>query len=378
MKIAQIAPIWFSVPPQSPGGAETLIRYLVDTLTDRHNEVTLFATKNSKVKGEVISLIPEGIGEKNFPIGREFFLRPLEHMVFSLDYIKKHQFDIIHCHITSLADYILLALTRDLKNCVYTFHQTFPTPQTNSDRYNLLKYMDHIKWVTISQSQRIIDIPFFANIYNGIPINDYKYSENEKDPNESYIIWMSRFNRTKGLKEALQTVSNTKRKFLFFGFANNDEDKMYYENEISPLLSSYTLDKGMAVLKDKNEYIPGAKLFLFPIQWDEPFGLVITEALACGTPVVAFARGAVAEIVKDGQTGFIVNPSADDIRGDFIIKKTGIEGLREAVERIYAMPEEEYKQMRKKCRAHVEENFTVEKMVDQYEKVYKRVIAESK
>jgi glycosyltransferase involved in cell wall biosynthesis len=114
---------------------------------------------------------------------------------------------------------------------------------------------------------------------------------------------------------------------------------------------------------------------LAPLTWEEPFGLTLIESMACGTPVIAFARGSVPEIIEDGKTGYIVNSSEDDKRGDFVIKKTGIEGLCEAVERIYDMSEEGYRQMRKNCRAHVENNFTVERMVDQYEALYKEILA---
>ena len=100
----------------------------------------------------------------------------------------------------------------------------------------------------------------------------------------------------------------------------------------------------------------------------------MAESMACGTPVIAFARGSVPEVIKDGETGFIVNPSNTDIRGDFIIKKTGFEGLCEAVEKIYSTPDKEYKKMRLNCRAHVEKNFAMERMVDNYEKVYQEII----
>lgn len=102
------------------------------------------------------------------------------------------------------------------------------------------------------------------------------------------------------------------------------------------------------------------------------------EAMACGTPVVAYARGSVPEVIKDGETGFIVNSSEEDKRGDWIVKKTGIEGLCEAVEKIYSMPEEQYRQMRRNCRTHVEKNFTVERMVGEYEKVYNQILSSRK
>jgi glycosyltransferase involved in cell wall biosynthesis len=118
----------------------------------------------------------------------------------------------------------------------------------------------------------------------------------------------------------------------------------------------------------------GSRLTLFPIQWEEPFGLVMTESMATGTPVIAFARGSVPEVMKDGETGFIINPSDNDIRGNWLIKKTGVEGLIEAINKIYDMPANEYLKMRKNCRKHVEQKFSMEKMVDSYEDVYKKIL----
>ena len=107
---------------------------------------------------------------------------------------------------------------------------------------------------------------------------------------------------------------------------------------------------------------------------EESFGLTLIEAMSCGTPVVAYAKGAIPEVIKDGITGFIINESEADIRGDWIIKKTGIEGLKEAIEKIYALPEKEYLAMRKACREHIEKNFTLEKMTQSYIEVYKKLI----
>jgi glycosyltransferase involved in cell wall biosynthesis len=125
---------------------------------------------------------------------------------------------------------------------------------------------------------------------------------------------------------------------------------------------------------DLIEQYQKSKLFLFPVQYEEPFGLVLAEAMSCGTPVVAYAKGAIPEVIKDGITGFIINESEKDIRGNWIIKKTGIEGLKEAVKKVYSMPEKEYIAMRKACREHVEKNFTIQKMTQNYIDVYKKVI----
>jgi len=178
----------------------------------------------------------------------------------------------------------------------------------------------------------------------------------------------------KGCDTVLQIAKKLKKKTIISGLIQN---KMFFENKIKPLiknLSNLVTFIEKLTFVEKNKILSNPKLFLFPIQWEEPFGLVMIEAMATGTPVVAFARGSAPEVIKDGKTRFIVNPSDDDIRGDFIIKKTGIEGLCEAVERIYSMPEEQYRKMRKACREHVEKNFTVEKMVDEYEKIYKEIL----
>jgi len=186
------------------------------------------------------------------------------------------------------------------------------------------------------------------------------------------MVMAGRFKKEKGFEEAIAVSERMQKKLLLSGDIRISQ-KEYFNNMILPLIEkSNNLVHFLEFVNHSmiDAFFRKGKLFLFPIRWEEPFGLVMIESMATGTPVVAYARGSVPEIIKDGETGFIVNPSDDDVRGSWIVKKTGIEGLCEAVEKIYSMPESEYKQMRKNCREHVEKNFTVEKMVDNYEKMY--------
>jgi len=211
-------------------------------------------------------------------------------------------------------------------------------------------------------------------IHNGIFIDSILYREEDA----TNLFWTGRIDpdMPKGSEEAIEVAIKTNKPIDIYSYIEKDAEE-YVRNTITPLIKGNSL----ITINSSSEYLSinkrcaKAKAFLFPAQWEEPFGLVMVESMATGTPVIAFARGAVPEIVKDGETGFIVNPSDTDIRGDWIIKKTGIEGLCEAVERMYAMSEDEYRQMRCASRSRVEKTFTVERMVDRYESLYKEILS---
>ena len=227
--------------------------------------------------------------------------------------------------------------------------------------------------ISISNSQRKLypNSNYYTTIYHGLDLksNEFELGEGIGD----YLIFVGRLVEDKGIETIISLSKKLQKQVYLLG--TNVKNSNFWNDVIKPNIDDNFihhfgyLDKSKLQIHYKN-----ARLFLFPIKWEEPFGLVMIEAMACGTPVVAYARGSVPEIVRDGETGFIVNPSDQDIRGDFIIKKTGIEGLEEAINKIYSMPEDEYKKMRLNCRTHVEKNFTVERMVDEYEKVYQEII----
>ncbi|MCS6956706.1 MAG: glycosyltransferase [Patescibacteria group bacterium] len=289
---------------------------------------------------------------------------------------KYNNIDIIHIHMSPFTPILPILRLITLPKII-TLHTTINQFDDKIFINFLQKYQNLKNTYFISISKYQVSnskIPHYApvfNIYHGIDIKKFQFNSIGTER----MVFISRINKIKGAKLAIDVAKKLKKKLFLKGRISTDDRSFFYE-EILPIVDSnlITLDKNI----NRNqipENFANSKLFLFPIQWEEPFGLVMIESMACGTPVVAFARGSVPEVVKDGETGFIVNPSDDDIRGNWIIKKTGIEGLCEAVERIYSMPEKQYLEMRRACRAHVEKHFTVERMVDDYEKVYQEILS---
>lgn len=218
--------------------------------------------------------------------------------------------------------------------------------------------MDQATW--IPDNQKVL-------IYHGLDISQFTFTSTA----ESNLLWIGRISPIKGLEDAIQVSRDLSIQLDIYGYKDN---LSYFDQSISPLLNSQAnLIENNYDLKLHSQH----KVLLFPIKWEEAFGLVMLEALACGTPVIAYARGSVPEVIEDGKTGFLVNPSDEDIRGDWIIKQSGIEGLKAAVKKIYEMDEEQYQRMRKNCRESVERKFSLTKMVDEYKKLFERLISDS-
>lgn len=372
MKIALIAPIEETVPPKLYGGIEWIVYYLAKILSEKKHKVFLLTTKNSPQLGnyKIIPIYKNSI-RKIEPYKSNLKIREIAKFIAiteTLNFLTKEKFDIIHNH----AGWRFLIFEK------LFFPQKFITTlhgPMNLDYQNFVfKQHKNSFYISISNNQRkdLQKLNYIKTIYNGVDIKYFQFKEkNEND----YLLFFARFSPEKGIKEAIESIEITKKKFIVA--AKVDKNDLNFFNSLKERINKNSLIEfqGEIDFKEKINYYQNAKALFVPIMWEEPFGLMFIEAMACGTPVITFARGSVPEVIKDGETGFIVNPSDDDIRGNWVVKKTGIEGLCEAVERIYSMPEEKYRQMRRACRAHVEKHFTVERMVDEYEKVYEEIIS---
>ena len=350
------------------GGTETFTFGLVEELVKRQHDVTLFATSDSVTSARLQSVCSSA--QSQGP--KEAGVTPLVsyHLLQSKEIVLKSQeYDIVH---NNYFDSYLFTAFSDWLSCplVTTVHNNFwqfPDLRSVLEKTHR-KGKDGLVFVS-NKSKELAGNPSDAYvIHNSIDFNAYEFNKNGGDA----LLWLSRVVENKGAREAVQAARSTNRPLVLSGYVIASEKyETYYTTYIKPYLSSTITDVGGADSPEKKIKLYGnAKAFLFPILWEEPFGLVMLEAMSCGTPVIAYAQGAIPEVIMDGKTGFIVNRSNDDIRGDWIIKKTGVDGLAEAIERIYSMNNAEYLAMRQKSRQHVEENFGIDHMVDKYEKLY--------
>jgi len=253
---------------------------------------------------------------------------------------------------------------------LYTLHDPLPQ-QTDTIEYFRYSRFAHHRYVSISNSQResVVKLNFAATVYHGIDTGLYDFSPQA----QHHMVHFGRIMADKGTDVAIEVAKQAGIPItIATSTVRANRSQGFFEEKIAPQIDGVAVQQvGFLERKAKSAYIGSGKAFLFPLAWDEPFGLVMIEAMACGTPVIAYNRGSVSEIVRDGVTGFIVDPPEDHpqqvahrkMRGSWIIKKPGKEGLLEAVTRIGEID-------RAACRKHVEEQFSLDTMTDAYEKIY--------
>lgn len=358
-----------TVPPEPEIIAATadLTSVLADKLVEKGHDVTLYAPEGSKTKAKLVDLgLPAS--HLDFALQKESWVKNLSMGLKSL-YISKlyedrNNFDVIHLQTEPV--YLGMPFAKLFKTpTLISIHNTF-----NPAEAVLFEQYKEISIATISKYQQSV-FPFLnyaGVVYDGIEIEKYKFYEK---PNDSYMFFIGRLNHDKGVTEAIQVSQNMNKKLKIAGAGNQE----IIEKLITPHLSDNITSVGIVDRYSQSWFdnYGNAKVTIFPIQWEEPFGLVMIESMASGTPVIAFARGSTPEVIIDGKTGFLINSSEQDIRGNFLVKNTGVEGLSEAVKLLYSLPEEEYLEMRKNARKHVEQNFTAEKMVSGYEDIYRKI-----
>ncbi|MBW7960248.1 glycosyltransferase family 4 protein [Patescibacteria group bacterium] len=365
LKIAQIAPIWFDVPPKQYGGTERIVSYITEELVKRGHNVSLFATQGSETKAKLVSPMPDSL-LSSIKSYLDYNFNAINYYTNAFVFQHAQDFDVIHSH----AFYLSFPFC-DFVNTptIHTLHNQLP--RGSEPENELMRKYHHLNYVSISNEfQTHFDgLNYVGTVYHGLDLKYFPFNPTGGD----YLLWIGRASKNKGEDDAIVTAKRAGKKLLIGASVRPDTEKYFHEKIEPNLNEKIELIQNMSFEKT-HEFYGNSKAFIFPVKWREPFGLIMIESMACGSPVIAYARGSTPEIIKDGVTGFLINPSEDERKGDFQIKKTGIDGLCEAVERIFSMSDKEYKNMRLACRRHVEEKFTVEKMVDNYEKIYYKLL----
>lgn len=367
MKIAIPTLLTRKVEKVTYGGTEALVYNLVEQLVKRGNDVTLYASSDSQTSATLRSIVSTETARlkiMGFDLSTLYYLLVCNQIVTDAK-----EYDIIHDNLYMFYFLSAFALYID-KPIVHTVHNAF---FQNPDFKKVLSQFgknknEHMVFVSDFGKHLAGDPANASVIYNGIDTSYFSFSLEH----EEYALWFGRMVPEKGAKVASEAMQHIEKPFVINFPQEAKKDEAYWD-----VVQTYLGDTVKIVDTKQDEKIAlyqRAKMLLFTSVWEEPFGLVMGEAMSCGTPVIAYAKGATPEIIVDGETGFLVNPSEDDMRGDFLIKKTGVPGIQEAIEKIYALSSQEYEKMRLASRKRVEENFSVEKMVDNYEALYKRLI----
>lgn len=339
MNIALLAPIEESVPPKKYGGTERVVFNLAEQLVVLGHNVDLYATGDSTTSANLIPVTEAPIRNLIAYRPRDWFAKQIEAVYFVNNKLKHKTYDIIHSHM----DEPFTMLNKYLRDpVVTTLHNPVP-PYLNQG------YKDQ-HFVSISNSQRKLSpgLNYVSTVYNGIDIT--KFSFNLKPKN--YLLFLGRISPDKGIEQAITIAKATYQKLIIVAKVD-PPDRIYYRNVVKPLINGRNIVYlGEMEESKKIEILRDAKALLSPIQWDEPFGLVNIEALACGVPVLTLNRGSMPEIFKDGKVGVLAN---------------NIKELTNSIKKIDKIK-------RIDCREHVEKYFTSRTMALGYLRAYRRVI----
>jgi glycosyltransferase involved in cell wall biosynthesis len=367
MKIAQIVPPWIPIPPENYGGTESVVFHLVEQLVAQGHDVTLFAPGDARTSAKLVSFFPNSLLDEGVPWSMH--PKAFYHLFKSLEQIKTQDFDIVHTHLSSSADLYILPLssTLDIPH-VTTLHSRFPFDHNadgwmgDADNY----YMDwapFVPMVAISEhARKEVSLPlhFVGIVHNGIETQEFVPAHFAPLYNEGqdYGVWMGRFVQEKGAHLAIEAAKRANMPLILGGTVDEHipDSVQYFQEMIEPQIDDDSIKYvGPVNLEQKLILLSGARCFLNPIEWEEPFGLVMVEAMMSYCPVISFERGAAGELIVDGKTGFLVDT---------------LDEMVQAITRIGEID-------RKETRQHAEQHFSARSMTEKYIRVYQKVITQN-
>jgi len=334
MHIAMLSPIAWRTPPRHYGPWESVASLLTEGLVSRGHDVTLFATADSQTSGTLHAVCPRGYEEDRSLIPKVWECLHISELFEHAD-----AYDMIHNHF----DFLPLTYTGLTTTPVVTTIHGFSSPGI-LPVYK--KYNGKAFYVSISDADRSPDLDYIRTIHHGIDISQFDFWPEPDD----YLLFFGRIHQDKGTREALNIARACNKKLILAGII---QDRTYYDQYVASHIDN---DKvvyiGSAGPAERNRLLGKACALLHPIHFDEPFGLSVIESMACGTPVIAFSKGAMPELIENGKSGFLVN------------------NVDEAIETVARIKEID----RAYCRRHVERHFTADRMINEYIQVYEMIL----
>ena len=334
MKIAILSPVAWRTPPRHYGPWERFVSLLSEGLIVRGLDVTVFATGDSLTTGKL-----EWICERPYEENPKLDAKVCEALHIGYFFESAPAFDLLHNNF----DFLPLAFSRLVNKPMLTTIHGFSSDKILSvyKKYNHCNY-----YVSISDADRSPRLNYLATIYHGIDVSEFDFQEDHG----SYLLYFGRIHPDKGTAAAIAIAQKTKMPLKIAGII---QDKNYFNERVLPYIDNQQIVYlGSVGPEERNKLLGGAYALLHPIDFDEPFGLSVIEAMACGTPVIAYNRGSMPEVIKDGETGFLM------------------ENVEDATERIKDIP----RLSRQNCRSWVESNFSQEIMVDKYIQIYRQIL----
>lgn len=334
MKIAVLSPIAWRTPPLKYGPWEQVASNIAEGLIDKGVDVTLFATGNSKTAGKLQYVSKTAYAEDSNLDPKVWECLHISHLMEQAD-----QFDLIHNHF----DFLPLSYSRLIKTPMVTTIHGFSSPNILPVYF---KYNSDGYYVSISDSDRDPSLDYIATVYNGINSNEFTFQPTPKD----YLLFFGRIHPEKGTSESIQIAKKAGKRLIISGLI---QDEAYFETKVKPFIDDdNVIYVGNSGPTERDRLLGEALALLHPISFDEPFGLSVTEAMFCGTPVIAYRRGSMPELINDKKTGFLVS------------------SVEEAVSAIDCLSSID----RTQCRDWADSKFSKERMVEGYLKVYKEIL----